>query len=75
MTKSHILGMANLNAGDSAREFIMKTSNAATGEGGPESNPLLRTFNMANLSPTLKEDYRDNKKKFETKFDSLNKEL
>ena len=62
MTKSHILGMANLNAGESAREFLIKSSNAA-GEGGQaEGNPLLRTFNMANLSPTLKEDYRDNKK-------------
>lgn len=70
MTKSHILGLANLTGGDNARDFILKSAKTG-GEGGQaESHPLLRTFNMGNLSPTLKEDYRDNKKAFEALVDS-----
>ena len=75
MTKSRILGLANLHRGDSAREFMLKSSKTG-GEGGQaESNPLLRTFNMAGAGAGLKEDYRDSKKAFEAKFESLNKEL
>ena len=73
MSQSRILGITDLNKGEDPREYILKS---AAGESGKtEGNPLLRTFNIANMDPNLKADYKSNKTDFEAKLDSINKKL
>ena len=72
MSQSRILGITDLNKGEDPRAQFLKS--AAGDNGKTEGNPLLRTFNMANMDPNLKADYKSNKSDFESKLESINKE-